>query len=400
MSAVATIPTIQPARIAVVLSFVSFVLLGAGDGATGVLLPSVQTQYGIGKNVVSLIFLFTSAGFITAAFTSGLLVARLGQRRFLVVGLAALTLAMLGAGSVPPFPLLLVAVLLLGFGYGIVDAGLNAYLTAFSGNTTRLNNLHACYGFGGFLGPVVASALLAFAVSWNVVYLLWFALGGVLVAVFVVRFPADAPLLHDDRSPVSAGSMLTETLRLRVVWLAAIFLLFYVGTEVSAGNWGYSYLTEVRRDVPLFSGWAVSGYWFGVTAGRLVLARLAARLRWSDWRLVQVCLGGVLGGFVVLWAVPALAVSAVALFAAGFALGPMFPTVIALVPSIVPARLVPNAVGFLSSLGNVGSAFFPWFVGTLAGATGLGILMPYLVVMTLVLTGAWVVLRSRAAVRA
>jgi fucose permease len=29
-----------------------------------------------------------------------------------------------------------------------------------------------------------------------------------------------------------------------VVWLAALFLLFYVGAEVSLGSWSFSFLTD------------------------------------------------------------------------------------------------------------------------------------------------------------
>ena len=137
-------------------AFAAFILIGVTDGATGVVLPSLQRYYGIGKGVVSLIFLALTTGYIIAAFSSGLLVALAGQRRFLVLGAAAFTV---GAGAVslrPPFALLLAVMLGLGFGFAIIDAGLNTYITGLPENTTLLNNLHAFYGIGGFLGPIIA----------------------------------------------------------------------------------------------------------------------------------------------------------------------------------------------------------------------------------------------------
>ena len=133
----ATMPTVVRRRVAA--AFAAFTLIGATDGATGVVLPSLQAQYGIGKGVVSLIFLALTTGYIAAAFGSGLLVALLGQRRFLALGAATFAV---GAGVVslrPPFALLLATMLGLGFGFAVIDAGLNTYITGLPENTTLLN---------------------------------------------------------------------------------------------------------------------------------------------------------------------------------------------------------------------------------------------------------------------
>jgi fucose permease len=194
------------------------------------------------------------------------------------------------------------------------------------------------------------------------------------------------------RHPVTqaAGTgLLTDTLRLRLVWLAAIFLLFYVGAEVSLGSWSYSFLTEVRHHGSLLSGWSVSGYWLGITLGRLTLARLAARRAIADASLIRYCLIGAAIGVLVIWLAPLPALAAFGLWLTGYALGPIYPTTIALVPNLVPPRLVPSAVGFLASLGSMGAALFPWLAGNLAQAVGLWSLMPYVLVLTIIMSGVW-----------
>ncbi len=380
-------PSVVRRRIAV--SFAAFVLIGATDGATGVLLPSVQTDYGVGKGVVSFIFLALTSGYFVAAFGSGLLVALAGQRRFLMLGAAAFAVGAVAVSLRPPFALLLATMLVLGFGFAIMDAGLNTYITGLPENTTLLNNLHAFYGIGGFLGPIIASSVLVTGLSWNTVYALLSAYSLILLVGFGLLFDADRTGVRRPATQTAGRGLLTDTLRLRLVWLAAIFLLFYVGAEVSLGSWSYSFLTEVRHHGNLVSGWSVSGYWLGITLGRLTLARLAARLTIADASLIRSCLIGAAIGVLVIWLAPLPAVAAFGLWLTGYALGPIYPTTIALVPGLVPARLVPSAVGFLASLGSMGAALFPWLAGNLAQAIGLWSLMPYMLGLTVIMSGVW-----------
>ncbi len=380
-------PTIVRRRIGA--AFAAFILIGATDGATGVVLPSLQAHYGVSKGVISLIFLALTTGYIIAAFGSGLLVALLGQRRFLALGAAAFAM---GAGAIslrPPFALLLTTILGLGFGFAIIDAGLNTYITGLPEKTTLLNNLHAFYGIGGFLGPIIASGVLAAGLSWNTVYALWALCGLILLAGFGALFDAGPAGSRPPGTQHAGRGLLTDTLRLRLVWLAAVFLLVYVGAEVSLGSWSYSFLTEVRHHGSLLSGWSVSGYWLGITLGRLTLARLAARRAIADASLIRSCLIGAGVGVLIIWLAPLPAVAAFGLWLTGYALGPIYPTTIALVPGLVPTRLVPSAVGFLASFGSMGAALFPWLAGNLAQAVGLWSLIPYALGLTVIMSGVW-----------
>lgn len=383
-------------QVTVWLSFVAFILIGASDGAIGVVLPSLQSHYHIDKAVVGLLFLFSTAGYIAAAFGSGPLLERLGRRHLLVLGM---TLFCVGAGSVslaPPFALMLGALIVYGFAFGIIDAGINAFITTLPNSTGPLNFLHACYSSGAFIGPPVAAAIITLGWPWNRVYLLWLIVGGALLVgvarAFPARVPTDAAFLHQEQRE----SVLTATLRLRVVWFAAFFMLCYVGTEITVSSWSFSYLTEVRDRAVLPSSWAVSGFWLGLTVGRLALASLAPRFHVSNRRLIEVCLLAVLAGIALVWLVPVMIASSIGLFVAGLGCGPIYPAIVALMPGLVPARLVPSVVGFLASFGGVGGALFPWLAGNIAQIAGLASLMPFAFGVTLVMCAWWLPLRGRA----
>lgn len=381
-------------RLRIGLSFFAFILIGANDGAVGILLPSVIAHYGIDKATVGLLFAASTLGYLIAAFTSGLLLERLGRRSLLVLGTGGMMLGAAIFSAMPPFVALFPVLFCIGFGVAILDAGLNAYIAGLPRSTGLLNYLHAFYGVGALLGPIVASTILALALGWNTTYLVWVAAGGVVLVGFLRLFQNDgkAPARNGSSSQAPGeGNILFVTLRTKLVWLAALFLLAYVGAEVSLGTWSYSLLTEDRHGAALLSGWTVSGYWMGLTVGRIVLGRIAERA--GAARLIQWCLVGVAAGVALVWAAPNLGIAAVGLWLTGFSLGPIFPSTIAVISERVAGRLQQSAIGFAASLGSLGAAFFPWLAGTLAQRAGLWTLLPFVGALALVMFALWLVLQ-------
>ncbi len=381
-------------RLRIGLSFFTFILIGANDGAVGILLPSVIAHYGIDKATVGLLFVASTLGYLIAAFSSGLLLERMGRRSFLMLGTALLIVGAAIYSAMPPFVALFPVLFCIGFGVAILDAGLNAYIAGLPRSTGLLNYLHAFYGVGALLGPLVASTILALAWGWNTTYLVWVTAGGVVLLGFLLLFQNDgkAPGRNADGSRAHGeGNTLFIALRTRLVWVAAFFLLAYVGAEVSLGTWSYSLLTEDRHAAALLSGWTVSGYWMGLTLGRIVLGRIAERA--GATRLIQWCLAGVVVGVAVVWAAPNVAIAAVGLWVTGFSLGPIFPSTIAVISERVEGRLQQSAIGFASSLGSLGAAFFPWVAGTLAQRIGLWTLLPFVGALAVVMLILWLALQ-------
>ena len=375
------------------LSFFAFLLIGANDGALGVLLPSIIAHYGVSKATASLIFPAGSAGYLVAALNSGLLLERLGRRAFLSLGAGAFLAGVAVALTAPPFPLLLPAFLLIGFGLAIIDAGLNAYVAALPRSAGLLNNLHAFYGVGALIGPLVASAVLATTRHWNVTYLVWSIAAALTLLGFRLAFGPPERVTRP-RMAGKSPNPLTLALRVPLVWLAAVFLFVYVGIEVSLGSWSYTLLTEGRHLPPFAASWMVSGYWLGLTLGRVALGRVANR--WGVARLLQACVAGALIAVLLVWVAPTGAVAAAGLWLAGFSLGPIFPSAIAIIDGGVDTRLQQSAIGFAASLGAMGSAAFPWLAGNLIQRAGLWALLPFVAVLTLALFGLWVALRRAA----
>lgn len=57
----------------------------------------------------------------------------------------------------------------------------------------------------------------------------------------------------------------------RITWVCSIFLLGYVGVEVALGGWIVTFMKEVRHAAPFPSSMTSTGFWLGITVGRVIL---------------------------------------------------------------------------------------------------------------------------------
>jgi fucose permease len=374
-----------------VFAFAAFILLGLTSGISGVLIPSQMADYRVDKVTIGVMFFTFSAGYVLSGVANGSLIRWLGARGQLALGVTVFVCLSYGVGLRPSFALLLIANVGLGFGTGIMDAGLNAYLSTMPGHTALLNLLHAFFGVGALIGPVLATAVLHGHRPWQDVYLLLATAGVPVLIGILALFPRrTAPVVEDDHSaPLGAA------LRRPAIWLGAAFLCLYVGIEVTVGNWSFSLLTQQKGAGELVAGYVVSGYWLGLTLGRFLLNAAATRAGIGVLGMMYGCLVGVGAATVLTWLGPSEAVVMIGFGLIGFFLGPVFPTTIAVLPRLIPNRLVPTAVGLLVGASVVGGAVFPWLAGALAQGLGLGSLLPYTLVLSVLLVVVWSTLGRR-----
>src|SRR5439155_13050638 len=153
------------------------------------------------------------------------------------------------------------------------------------------NALHAAWGVGATLGPLVLTAALAMPGSWRAGYMAMAALTVLLAGVFFFTMAAPAGReglpAERHRSPRLGPAML----------LALALFFLYVGVEGGTGTWAYSFLTDGRM-APVAAGLLVSAYWGALTGGRALLALVVKRSR--PERLLDVSLGLTLLGVLLL----------------------------------------------------------------------------------------------------
>jgi fucose permease len=379
----------QPRRAPVFLAYVAFVLVGVNAGVNGVLLAAQIDDYAVSRATLGLTFFTGSAGFMLAGVTAGGLIHRFGTRIVMTAGGCVYVLAALCAATRPAFAAFVVLQVASGYAVGVLESVLNVYLSALPGATTLLNRLHGFFGVGALLGPPLAARIVAVA-SWTTVMLLLAVVAVPLTAGFLVVFPRAEPdrAAAEPQSPARHG-LARLAVRQPGVLLGVALLAVYVGLELGVGNWAFGYLAEARGQTQVLAGYAVSGYWLGLTAGRFLLSPIVTRLGLTAAGLMHTCLAGVTLVTALTWLLPGKAAAMAGLVLLGFFLGPIFPTAMAVAPRLSAERLVPSSIGIMNAGSVVGGSLFPWLAGAVAEGAGVWTLLPFTLALSLLQHVIW-----------
>lgn len=377
------------AALLVGLSYIAFVSLGLPDGLIGVGWPSIRASYNLPLDALGALVSTFTVGYLVSSFSSGAVLAHFGVGKLLPLSCLATAASLLAYGLSPVWWLMVAFGVVSGLGAGAIDAGLNTY-AANHFDTRTVNWLHACFGLGSTTGPLVMTAVLQAGQSWRFGFLIVGTAQLLLALCFWLNRTrwGDVQPAQNTTGPRQAAAPVFRTLRLPLVWVSIALFVIYTGTEVAVGQWVYSLLTEARGVSPVSAGVVVSTYWASLTAGRVVFGGLAgSRIPLSV--MLRACFLTIVVGAALVWAPVANVASFAGIMLMGFALAPLFPSLIATTPARFGPQHTANAVGFQIAAASVGGAGLTSLVGVLAGKFGLEVLGVTVFLSSLLLYGLY-----------
>jgi fucose permease len=351
------------------LAYLGFISLGLPDGLLGVGWPSIRDEFGVPTAAVGFVLAVATAGYLTSSVAGGFTIARLGVGWLLTISTVTASAALTGYALSPSFVVLVCLAFLLGLGSGAVDSGLNAYAAAAFG-PRHMNWLHAFFGFGVALGPLIMTAVLQSGHSWRWGYAIVAASQILLAIAFGVRVKAWNDRAGDTGSGAPADAVRSrDTLTLPAVWVGALSFAIYVAIEMGAGLWAFLLLTEGRGLGVVAAGVCVSAYWGSLFVGRIVFGLVAERI--GSRTVLTIGLAGMVAGAALL-ALPAPAAVAVAgLMLIGFAAAPVFPLMTLTTADRVGAAHADRAIGLQIGAAGLGGAVIPAGIGKIMDAYGV-----------------------------
>jgi fucose permease len=365
------------------LAYFAFISLGLPDGLLGVGWPSMAGEFRVGTDAVGFLLFAATAGYLVSSVAAGFSIARLGVGRLLAGSTALASLALAGYAISPAFAFLIPCALIAGFGGGAIDAGLNAYAAGAFG-PKHMNWMHAFFGLGVAIGPLIMTAVLSGGISWHWGYGI-VASGQVVLAIAFAltarSWAQHRPVDHDQPAP--APNRIATTLAIPAVWFSALAFAVYVALEVTAGLWAFLFLTDGRGVSAAVAGVCVSAYWASLFVGRVIQGFIVERV--GVTRILVGSLLGLVAGSVLV-AVPGPAWPAVAgLMVIGLAAAPVFPLLTLTTADRVGEQHADRTIGVQIGASGLGGALIPAGVGVIINRTGEEALGPALVVLSLLL---------------
>ncbi|KAF2467667.1 MFS general substrate transporter [Lindgomyces ingoldianus] len=375
---------------------------GINDSAPGALIPYMEEYYHISYAIMSLIFVGNALGFILAAFFTNTVLGKLGRAKSLIVAEVIMLAAYIMLVTAPPYPVVVVAFFLLGWGMAINLALNNVFCANLHPPTAVLGAAHGSYGVGGIVAPIIATAIVSKGTLWSRFYIL-----SVGLRLLCIPFAGWAFWSYKEDTPPTLLSTLERTasrqaaskeqesklrnlklaLKNRVTVFGALFIFAYQGAEVSISGWVISFLIKYRDGDPASVGYVTAGFWGGITVGRFVLTHLAPKI--GEKNFVVGLVIGSMAFQLLAWLIPNIVGNAMAVAILGLFLGPVYPCAQTIFSKLMPRHVQTTAIGFIAGAGSSGGAVAPFTTGILAQVVGTWVLHPVCIGMYVVMLACW-----------
>ncbi|VUC29221.1 unnamed protein product [Clonostachys rosea] len=359
----------------------------------------LEEYYQLSDKAISIIFLCPPVGFFLAAYFSRALHLKCGRRVAVIVApICQLTYA-LTASQAPPFPVLLAALVAVGF-FGLMDGSLYAWVGGMKPAKTVIGLLHGAFSVGAASGPFLANTITSAADRP------WYTWYYVLTAFVFLELPClaysfwqhDVESFHvengrktirdeaepdeDDEEPRPESSFgYTAT------WIGSAYVFAFMGVEFTVTGWGIAYMNRVNEGSNLLGGACVSLFHLGLAAGKLSLGVMTRYVPVQLLVTSFLCLALLSQVAFAVSTVPAVSVALMALL--GFLLGPLYPSGIIMMTELLPREVQVAGISFVNSMGQIGAAFMPFVFGLISNRFGIEMLVYYVCLQLALIIPLW-----------
>jgi len=356
-----------------ILAYIAFIGLGLPISLMGVAWPTLRTELSLPLDALGLLFISTTIGYLTSSFIIARLISRFGIGALLIVSSLLSAVAFIGYTLAPSWTIIVILGVISGFGSGLMDAGLNTYLAA-EYNEGQMQWLHASFGLGATLSPLIMTVSLSLFTSWRPAFIFVGSLMVLLSFCFLFTLPSWKRPKNNSSDPVDGESTrlglmdyrtsLLQTLLRVITWASIFMFLLYTGAELTLGNWTYTLFTEGRGVSPQLAGLWAGGFWATFTLGRVLAGLYTQRIRLNTMMYAAMLLA--LVGAILFWWNPIPLVGVAGVFIVGFAMAPIFPGLVSGTSQRVGQRHAGNTIGIQISAAGLGGALLPSLAGFLA----------------------------------
>jgi fucose permease len=308
---------------------------------------SLAKRLQISETQVGLLLSALNLALAPMMLLSGILIDQWGVRPVMILGSFLVCVAVYGLTLRRTFLWAVAAILLVGLGAACVSTASVVLMPRafYDGRPdtlgAALNLGMAFFALGALVTPALVDTLLRRIAFARTLALL------AVVCLAPALLAAATPIPAEESRGVNLGQVLQD----RYLWLAALVFFLYAPLEASVGAWATTFLIEMGNQERRVA-WLLSGFWLTFLASRLAAAFL--HIQASSWVIVAlallaaVLLGNMSSG-------SHRGRSRLELLALGAVLGPMLPTLVALVFAHFAPAERGTAYGAMYAFGSLGS---------------------------------------------
>ncbi|MCT2344392.1 MFS transporter [Niallia taxi] len=369
--------------------YATYISLGLPDSLLGVAWPEIKGELHVAYSAAGIISMTIAICTVISSLQAIRITRKIGTGKLILSSVLLTVIGLIGFAFTQNFFLLIVAALPLGFGAGAIDTSVNDYV-ATNLKAHHMNWLHAFWGVGATLGPIIIGVTLNNHFSWRYGYLI---IGSIQVILVIILF-FSLPLWKEGQQKESKGSVesttsLVSVWKQRGVRLSLFSFVFYVGLEGTIFLWGSSYLIEGKSLSVATASFIISIFFASITVGRIISGFVTFWI--SNQKLL------IISQITLLIGILTAAMGKGSILYGGFILiglgcAAIFPTMIHETPRRFGKRNSGAIIGFQVAAGYVGITVLPPLLGVLFQGFSMNLLPIFLGVFVLILLGTTILI--------
>lgn len=330
-----------------VVIYVVFISLGLPDSLFGVAWPVLGGEFGLPEgfaSVYSTIVGICSGG---ASFVAGIVIRKFGTPLVSLFSIILTAVGLVGISFSPNIWVMIFFAIVLGYGAGAIDTGLNNYVSLHY-KAQHMNWLHCFWGIGVTASPMIMSLFLtgekgAWRGGYRVVAALELLIAVVVLFVLKKWRSLDTGSVVSEEVKEKKSGEKVKFLKIPGLVPSIISLGFYCSMEFILGTWGASYIVNVFALSADVAARYVSMFYGGIMLGRFITGFVSMKV--GDRTIIRGGLVLILCGICVLF-VPSSSAVLPGLLLFGTGCGPIFPSILHCVPERFGAEYSADITGF------------------------------------------------------
>ncbi len=328
-----------------VIIYIVFVSLGLPDSLFGVSWPVVHLDFGIDESFASVYSIITAFCTGGVSLIAGKLIRKFGTGKITLYSTLLTVAGLFCISFAPNIIIMMLGAVIMGYGAGVIDTALNNFVSLHY-KAQHMNWLHACWGAGVTISPLVMSLFLtgetgSWRSGYRVIGLMQLSIA-VIIALSLKKWNTVKAEDAVEEESIPKKSFI-EILKIKGVATSLITQGLYCGMEFTIGTWGASYLVNVHRLMPDEAAKWISLYFGGIMIGRIISGFISMKV--SDDNLIRGAVIVSALGMIVL-ALPIGSISYFGFLLIGIGFGPVFPSVLHSVPNRFGTEYSADITGF------------------------------------------------------
>lgn len=356
--------------------YFSFLVNGAMVLLVGAILPFIIDEAQINLTVAGGLLSAFAIGNLLASFVNPVLANRIGRKATIICLSALIPIMLTVLTFLPPWPVMYLALILIGIGRGSVSIINNAVVNDNSdGKPAAINLLHMTFAVGAFLAPFLTVLFTNMGLGWRAsAYTI--IVGSTFSVIFYAWMKIDYNWPQEskknkqkgddmDAAPVQAANK--PFYKCSTFYIMGLLLFLYLGLENCVNGWFVTYFKSMSIMSAAYATNLVSVTWIMVMLGRLFTAKISQIVD-KNKLIFAYCVATAVF-FVMLISTQNLAVITVAIAGLGFFFAGIYPTTVSSVGNILKGAN--TGMSMFLAIAALGGIITPQLVGIIADSFGM-----------------------------